>query len=72
MVIPLIYDTCVFLAVSWRLSRNAYDPYTHSSGVRILIFGDYLPIFSKSLLQDGQIYYLLALSLLIYDVLCLI
>ena len=58
-IISLIYDTLVFLAISWRLSRNSYDPYTLKSGIGFLIFGDYLPIFSKALLRDGQVYYLL-------------
>ena len=60
-IIPLINDTLVFLAVTWRLSRNSYDPYTLKSGIRFLIFGDYLPVFSKALLRDGQVYYLLAI-----------
>ena len=61
---PLINDTLVFLAISWRLSRNSYEPgpYTLRSGIRFLIFGDYLPLFSKALFRDGQAYYLLALS----------
>ena len=63
-IISMINDTLVFLAISWswRLSRNSYDPYTLESGIRLLIFGDYLPVFSKAFLQDGQAYYLLALS----------
>ena len=61
-IIPLINDTLAFIAISWRLSRNSYDPHTLESGIRMLIFGDYLPLFSKVLLQDGQAYYLLALS----------
>ena len=63
-MIPLIYDTLVFLAITWRLSRNSYDPgpNTLESGIKFLIFGDYLPVFSKALLRDGQAYYLLAIS----------
>ena len=61
-IIPLINDTLVFLAISWRLSRNSYEPYTLKSGIRFLIFADYLPVFSKTFLRDGQAYYLLALS----------
>ena len=62
IIIPLVNDTLVFLAISWRLSRISYDSYTLKSGIRFLIFGDYLPVFSKALLQDGQAYYLLAIS----------
>ena len=61
-IIPLINDTLIFLAITWRLSRNSYDPLTLRSGIRFLIFGDYVPVFSKVLLQDGQAYYLLVLS----------
>jgi hypothetical protein len=59
-IIPLINDTLVFIAITWRLTRNSYDPYSIRSGIRVVIFGDYLPVFSKVLLQDGQVYYLLA------------
>ena len=61
-IIPLIYDTLIFLAITWRLSRNSYEPYTFKSGIKNLIFGDHLPVFSKILLRDGQAYYLLAFS----------
>jgi hypothetical protein len=62
-IIPLINDTLVFLAISWRLYRNSYDQTLRvESGIRLLIFADYLPVFSKALLRDGQAYYLLALS----------
>ena len=61
-IIPLINDTLVFLAITWRLFCNSYGSHTLRSGMRILIFGDYLPVFSKVLLKDGQAYYLLALS----------
>ena len=65
-IISLINDTLVFLAISWRLSRNSYGPgpYTLRSGIRFLIFGDYLPVFSKALLRNGQAYYLLAFFLI--------
>ena len=62
IIIPLINDTLVFLAITWSLSRNSYEPYTFKSGIKILIFGDHLPLFSKVLLQDGQVYYLLVVS----------
>jgi hypothetical protein len=63
-IIPLINDTLVFLAISWRLS---YDPLSRLGGFRFtgMIFGDYLPVFSQALLRDGQIYYLLV-TFLIY------
>ena len=61
-IIPLINDTLTFLAVTWRLFRASYVRRTLKNGIRLLVFGDYLPVFSKALLQDGQAYYLLAFS----------
>ena len=58
-IIPLINDTLVFMAITWRLSCNSYARHTIKNGIRFLVFGDYLPVFSKALLQDGQAYYLL-------------
>ena len=58
-VIPLVNDTLVFFAISWRLFCNSSAHPTFKNGLRVLIFGDYLPMFSKALLQDGQVYYLL-------------
>jgi len=60
-IIPLINDTLVFLVMTWRLSRNSYACRTFEHDVRALVFGDYLPMFSKAMLQGGQAYYLLVL-----------
>ncbi|KAJ3505279.1 hypothetical protein NLJ89_g7503 [Agrocybe chaxingu] len=64
-IVPLINDTLVFLAISWKLMGIAYDtayPLRSASGlrfrVRAFFRGDYLPAFSRGLLQDGQVYYL--------------
>ena len=56
-VTPLINDGIVFIAISWRLWSNTWTRRTVKNGVRV-VFGDYLPAFSRSLLQDGQIYFL--------------
>jgi hypothetical protein len=58
-VIPLVNDTCVFLAITWRLFSNSYARPTFKDGLRALILGDYMPRFSKAMLHDGQAYYLL-------------
>ena len=68
-IICMINDTFVFLAISWRLSLISYNnrhvtTHVFNSSIRFLIFGDYLPVFSKVLLKDGQAYYLLALFLI--------
>ena len=65
-IIPVINETLVFLAISWRLYSNSYvrpSPTIIRNGLQVLIFGDYLPRFSKAILQDGQAYYLLVLTL---------
>ncbi|CAA7262452.1 unnamed protein product [Cyclocybe aegerita] len=59
-VIPLVNDTLVFLAISWKLMKNAHlelHP-MRRTGFRVFFRGDYLPSFSRGLLQDGQVYYL--------------
>ena len=58
-VAPMINDTIVFCAISWRLWRNNWARPTVKNSFRVLVFGDYLPSFSKSMLLDGQAYYLL-------------
>ncbi|KAF9044973.1 hypothetical protein BJ165DRAFT_1474635 [Panaeolus papilionaceus] len=64
-VVLFVYDTMIFVAISWRLvmsshvclrQRKAYS-------VRKLIFGHYLPSFSRALLRDGQRYYGVTVSL---------
>lgn len=62
-IIPLINDTLVFLAITWRLSRSSYARHTLKNGLRTLVLGDYLPVFSKALLQDGQAYYLTIITM---------
>ncbi|PPQ64454.1 hypothetical protein CVT24_008464 [Panaeolus cyanescens] len=65
VIVPLVYDTMVFVAISWRLMKEflVEDPAIHTiSGVKALVFGDYLPAFSRSLLQDGQVYYLTTIT----------
>ena len=58
IVVPLINDTLIFFAITWRLRCNSSARRTIKDSVRVLIFGDYLPAFSKAMLQDGQVYYL--------------
>ena len=61
-VIPLVNDTLVFLAISWRLMECAHAEMSVRTGLRILAFGDHLLPLSKALLQDGQMYYLYSLD----------
>ncbi|KAF8898046.1 hypothetical protein CPB84DRAFT_1681667 [Gymnopilus junonius] len=57
-IVPLVNDTLVFLAITFRLMANAHRDYNLKDGMRTLVYGDYLPSFSRALLQDGQAYYL--------------
>jgi len=58
-IIPLVNDTLIFLAITWKLMRNSYQSeYTVKDGLRTLFLGEYLPAFSRAVLQDGQMYYL--------------
>jgi hypothetical protein len=54
-LMPLVYDTLVFLAISWRLSQIA--SMENKGSIESMLFGTNLPAFTRSLLQDGQIYY---------------
>ncbi|KAF9457501.1 hypothetical protein BDZ94DRAFT_225354 [Collybia nuda] len=57
-IIVATFDTSVFIAVTWRLSfRKAY---TKGGGRTFDFFGQYLPSFTRALLQDGQKYYMVA------------
>ncbi|CAA7262416.1 unnamed protein product [Cyclocybe aegerita] len=56
-LIPLVNDTLVFLAISWKLMRNTHmtpNPLRGNLSFRAFLRGDYLPAFSRGLLQDGQ------------------
>jgi hypothetical protein len=68
-IIPAANDTLIFLAISWRMISNAHIDYTLKNGLRALIFGDFMPKFSRALLQDGQIYYLTSVSSFLVTVL---
>ncbi|KAJ6585780.1 hypothetical protein B0H19DRAFT_1110733 [Mycena capillaripes] len=54
-----ILDTGVFVAISYRLTSNAYVD--HGWRVKFCVFfrGDYLPYFSRAMLVDGQMYYMI-------------
>ncbi|KAF5356380.1 hypothetical protein D9758_009538 [Tetrapyrgos nigripes] len=63
----LLHDTLVFLAISFKLHRNAHLEESSSnacgleSRTRAFFFpGKKLPAFSRALLKDGQVYYLIS------------
>ncbi|KAF9457887.1 hypothetical protein BDZ94DRAFT_161019 [Collybia nuda] len=58
-----VFDTCVFFAVTWRLSNIQLSVLNNGgspSKMRLDIFGKYLPAFTRALLHDGQEYYMVA------------
>ncbi|KAF9471946.1 hypothetical protein BDN70DRAFT_973215 [Pholiota conissans] len=61
-IVSLLHETFVFVAITWRLLQNTHVDCNLRRGFRIVVFGHYLPIFSKTLLQDGQIYYLTTIT----------
>ncbi|KAF8199056.1 hypothetical protein BJ912DRAFT_950733 [Pholiota molesta] len=61
IIAPLVHDTLVFIAISWRLIQNAHMDAGFKGGVQVALFGKSLPAFSRGLLLDGQRYYLITL-----------
>ena len=60
IIIPAVYDTLVFFAVSYRLypTQEASDYTTWKQRIGLFFTGKGLPRLSKALLQGGQQYYL--------------
>ena len=58
MLIPLVNDTLVLLAVTVGLGMHTHLEPTLNQGIRTLMYGDYLPTFSRAMLRDNQMYYL--------------
>ncbi|KAF9044941.1 hypothetical protein BJ165DRAFT_1527886 [Panaeolus papilionaceus] len=62
-IISFIHDTLVLLAISWRLMTSTHTDPDIRKGVKTMVFGDYLPSFSRALLHDGQRFYTATVSL---------
>ncbi|KAJ7912438.1 hypothetical protein B0H13DRAFT_2476527 [Mycena leptocephala] len=56
-----LYDTSVFLAISYRLLANSHVEQTPGDMITALFRGANLPAFSNALFRDGQKYYLIAI-----------
>ncbi|KAH7924531.1 hypothetical protein BV22DRAFT_1090750 [Leucogyrophana mollusca] len=61
-ITPLIHDTLVFVAISWRLSMISYVEDNPKTRAKAFLYGKYLPAFSRTLLRDGQLYYLITVG----------
>ena len=53
-----IHDLLIFIATSWGFMRNSYSDVNVENSIRVMIFGMELPAFSKSMLRNGQVYFL--------------
>ena len=58
VIVPLVNDTLVLLAVTVGLVMNTRLDPTLKEGIRTVMYGDYLPAFSRAMLRDNQMYYL--------------
>ena len=67
-IVHLVNDGAVFIATSWKLMQMSHKERNVRNGVRTMLFGDYLPAFSRSMLKDGQSYllYVPSFSLLVF------
>ncbi|KAF8154582.1 hypothetical protein B0H34DRAFT_529566 [Crassisporium funariophilum] len=62
-VILMVNDTLAFAAITYKLGLSNYRDQDMSKKTLLrLFFGESLPAFSKALLQDSQVYFLMALS----------
>ncbi|KAJ3506386.1 hypothetical protein NLJ89_g6893 [Agrocybe chaxingu] len=57
-IAPLVNDFCLYVAIIWRVVQNSYAEDTMKNRFRTMLFGDYLPVLSRALLQKGQAYFL--------------
>ncbi|KAJ6543373.1 hypothetical protein DFH09DRAFT_1173575 [Mycena vulgaris] len=58
-ITPTVFDTAVFVAISYRLLGNTHVEYSWWEKCRAFFSGAYLPAFSKALFLDGQVYYMI-------------
>lgn len=58
-IVPMANDIIIFLAITWKLVQTSnQEDLSPRKGLVIAIFGRRLPSFSKTLLRDGQAYFL--------------
>ncbi|KAJ7258052.1 hypothetical protein B0H12DRAFT_1015043 [Mycena haematopus] len=67
-ITPVIHDTIVFLAISWRLFENSHAKHGFTGNIKAFWTGEYLPRFSRAVLKDGQMYYLTAVTVNLFNV----
>ncbi|KZV76666.1 hypothetical protein PENSPDRAFT_389780 [Peniophora sp. CONT] len=69
MIIPAIYDTLVFIAISYRLfpPQEISQDMTRKARASLFFTGQGYPRFTKALLQQGQQYYLISVAANIFS-----
>jgi len=55
---PIVHDTLIFMATAWAFMKDSYIKTNVENSFNIIVLGRHLPAFSKSLLRDGQLYFL--------------
>ena len=58
IIVSLVNDTLVLVAVTVGFVMNTHRELTLKQGMRTMMYGDYLPAFSRAVLRDNQMYYL--------------
>ncbi|KIK53019.1 hypothetical protein GYMLUDRAFT_140058, partial [Collybiopsis luxurians FD-317 M1] len=56
VIVPTIYDTVIFLAVSYKLMSHSF---AEARGLQEHLLGNNLPEFSRAMFRDSQKYYLI-------------
>jgi len=57
-ICPLVNDIMIFGATSWALMGFSYPKMSFGRGLKLMVFGKHLCVLSKSMLRDGQAYFL--------------
>ena len=55
---PIVHDTLIFMATACAFVKNTYTETNMENSFDIMVLGRHLPAFSRSLLRDGQFYFL--------------
>jgi hypothetical protein len=58
MILLPVNDTLIFFATSWAIFMNVYVETSIKNGFDVMVLGRHVPAFSRSILQNGQAYYL--------------
>ena len=67
MISPAIHDTLIFVATTWVFVGNSSAEINLKNAFKVMVTGRHLLAFSKSLLRDGQLYFLWLLFCLTND-----